>query len=266
MPCAPRPLMSPTCSFRFLRAAFTGLICLASANAAAQERDAGLDASLLFARERGIEIFQRDRAAWLATDAALAAGLQKTGAQGWITVRADGDWLVRFVAPCAAGVCSVLDVQLKGNRPKARRLKTPAPLSAQEQATWKARELALSVEFKPCSDRYNTVVIPAGGQDGNWVVYLLAATTDPNVVILAGHRRITVSGDGRTVLKNEELSKSCLQVKKEKESAGLMVTHLLDPYPIETHMFTSLNYGVPLYVGTGNGLFVIDGGTITKAQ
>ena len=192
-----------------------------------------------FAVERGIEIFERDRAAWLATDAALSGGLQKTNAIGWITVGRGSVWLVRFVAPCDLGACSVMDVEVRGMNAVARLLDKPAPLPALERSAWNARQLALSTKVRLCTPRYNTVVIPADDGGLHWVVYLLAASTDSDDIVLAGHHRITISGDGKKVLKNEALSKSCLVKKKSQGKSAVVVTHLLDPRPIEgqTHLF-----------------------------
>ncbi len=235
------------------------LVILPAANvssAEAQQSGPDQNKALRFASERGLEIYQRDRAALLATDAAFAVGLKKTNARGWITVRTKAGWLVRFVAPCKQQLCSVVDVQLKGNRPKAVLVRPPAPLSKQQQKAWKARQLAASTRFARCSKTYNIVVIPS---DGNLVVYLLAATTKRDAVILTGHRRVTVAGDGTKIIKNEALSKSCLTKTRGDGFAAMMVTHVLDPYPIETHVFTSLQYKLPIYVGTAKGTFSVDG-------
>ena len=139
---------------QFLGGGLGVLVFIASLNAA------GLDASILFAQERGLEIYERDRAAWQATDAAFAVGLRQTEATGWITIRTDSGWLVRFVASCEEGPCSVLDVRLDGNRAKASLVDPPAPLASHEQNAWRARQLALSTDFHRCSVRYNTIVIP----------------------------------------------------------------------------------------------------------
>ena len=229
-------------------------------------READLDASILFAQERGLEIYERDRAAWQATDAGFAVGLSQTKARGWITIPTDQGWLVRFVAYCEERPCSVLDVRLDGERVKASLVDPPAPLSSREQNAWRARQLALSTEFRRCSRRYNTVVIPPRGQYPEWTVYLLAATDDPNAVILAGHHRVTISSDGTEVRKSEALSKSCLLSQRNPDAAAMFVTHVLDPYPIETHVFTSLNYQLSIYVNTNIGTFAVEGAAIRKVE
>jgi len=155
------------CSARLIRIGFVTLVFATSLNAAEQQ---DLEASIRFASERGSEIYERDQAAWLATDAALSAGLQQTAATGWITVRTEAGWLVRFIAFCNETPCSVLDVNLKNNRPTASLLDPPEQLSERQRNAWRARQLALSTRIDICSDRYNTVAIPT--EDGKWVVYL----------------------------------------------------------------------------------------------
>lgn len=243
-----------------------GILAIAAfLNAAEAQQKADLDASILFAQERGLEIFERDQAAWRATDAAFAVGLRQTEARGWITIRTDQGWLVRFVAHCEERPCSVLDVRLDSERAKASLVDPPAPLSAREQQAWRARQLALSTEFRRCSRRYNMIVIPPRGQYPEWTVYLLAASEDPNTVILAAHHRVTISSDGMEVRKSEALSKSCLVIQRKPNAVGAVVSHL-GPHPIETHVFTSLNYQLPIYVGTKSGTFTVEGTTIRSVE
>ena len=224
--------------------------------------EAGEQTSIRFASERGFEIYERDKAAWLATDAALASGLRQTSARGWISVRTETGWLVRFVASCDGAPCSVLDVNLKNDRPTTNLLDPPEPLPVQQRNAWSARQLALSERISMCSDRYNTVVVPI--EDGRWAVYLLAATLDPKAVLLGGHHRFTISANGNEILDRRAFSKSCLTLEKQANAGALMATHLLDPHPVETHVFASLQHNVTIYVSTKNGLFVVEGKSIRK--
>ena len=220
---------------------------------------------------RGWEIFQRDQAAARATDAGYAVGLKQMGVRRWVTSRTGSGWRVRFVAPCGEEICSKLDVDISGDRQKTTMVEPPVRLSANELLSWRSRELARSTEFRTCSYSYNTVVIPPNPADPNFTVYLLAADTDPKQLLILGHHRVTISADAKTILKKEPLSKTCLSVPlssvpKGAEAAGIYVTHLLDPFPIETHVFTSLTYGMPLYVGTSKGYFAVDGKKIRRIK
>ena len=216
----------------------------------------------------GYEIYLRDQAAWEATDVALAAGLKETPAHGWITLLSIGGWTVRFVGSCDAGACAYLDVEKTD--PSARpivTLQNGTPLPEDQAARWRARQLAGSIKFRACTPTYNTVVTSAE-VDGApvWRVYLLASSTDPRDVVLAGHHRMTISYDGKSVLSQEALSKSCITSQPPSNVAGMFVTDILHSEPIETHVFTSLDYRMPLFVGTSEGSYKVNGANIRRME
>ena len=214
----------------------------------------------------GYEIHLHDQAAWLATEEALAQGLLETGAVGWITVEQDfGTVLVRFVGPCdddPEAACAHVDVTV-GATPIVLKPSPPEPLPDAHVAAWRARQIALASGFRACTARTNTVVLPDVHESAAaWRVYLIATSTEPDEVVLAGHHRITVSGDGRQLLRAEPLSQGCLVIEPDPRAEALFVTHVLDPAPIETHVFTSLDYRMPLVVGTESGLYRVEGTSI----
>jgi hypothetical protein len=97
-------------------------------------------------------------------------------------------------------------------------------------------------------------------------VYLLAATKEAGKVVVGGHVRVLVGGDGLEIMDYQQLSNSCLMVDLPSPAAGkpvgLVVTHVLDDHPIETHVFLSLLHGLNLYVMTENALWSVDKGKI----
>ena len=96
-------------------------------------------------------------------------------------------------------------------------------------------------------------------------MYALAATTDPDVRILAGHHRIQVSADGGNVLGVQPMSRGCLitdGAPPPSERAGAFVTHFLTGAPLESHVYISLTYRVPLLVKTPDRTWVVDGDTV----
>jgi hypothetical protein len=105
-------------------------------------------------------------------------------------------------------------------------------------------------------------VLPAEliGQPG-FIVYLLAATTEPGVTVMGGHYRAHMSEDGKRLLGIRPFSKACMEMKPDAPAdgklVGMVVTHLLDPTPVETHVFISLNSRLPLVVSTGKHLWQI---------
>jgi len=127
----------------------------------------------------------------------------------------------------------------------------------------RARQAAIdSLALKP--QPLNPVVVP-----GEWfdepgsIVYLIAATTRPNVAVLGQHFRVFVSEDGKTVRRVEPLSKSILEVPFADDAVSIWVTHLITDWPLETHVLASLICGKTLYVGTEDGaVWRVDGEAI----
>jgi len=115
----------------------------------------------------------------------------------------------------------------------------------------------------------NPVLMPAFaiGENG-FLVYLLAGAKKDNTVVFGKHYRVVVSMDGRSANKVEPLTKSVLEVpiappKPDGTMPSLFVTHLLGDYPLETHVFISLQHHKTLYVGTEKYLWRIREGKIS---
>ena len=214
---------------------------------------------------KGYDLYIHDFLAANATNIVSIERLQSSDARGWIVVKDGDSWRVRFVGDCDESVCSSFDVafNLEEKSSRLTEFEVPEVIPDEQLAQWKARQLALGSEVQRCSETYNTVVLE--GQDGTepvWVVYLLAATTDPNIVVLGGHHRVTVSADGTRIIRSEPLTKSCLQLAKNPDGAALMVTNLISQEPLETHVFSSLLYRIPLYIDTDVGVFAVEGNQI----
>lgn len=215
----------------------------------------------------GYRIYQHDRAAWVATDVVTANDLLETGIAGYLSFeQPSGDILVRFVGPCGDRICSLVDVLTRDGE-FIDYITGTMPLSPQEVVAWQARQTAVNTDFRACTPDYNLVVLPTDHDNQPaWVVYLLAATTQMDVVVLGGHHRIIVSSDGQSVLKEEPLSKACMTLPVNDSVVAPMTTHILHDEPIETHVFTSLDYHIPLYVGTSKGVFEIKGANIRMLE
>lgn len=141
-------------------------------------------------------------------------------------------------------------------------------LTETQSAMFNARQLALDSVDNVCAEAYSTAVIPRDGQSG-WLAYALAATSDPNLILIGGHCRATVSADGRTLLARKSFSRDCLVLRKssegtpQAEAEAYAVGRIPDRVPTEIHVFLNLLYGKPLYVVTADRrLWYIDGGKI----
>jgi hypothetical protein len=217
-----------------------------------------------FAERRGRELYEHDQAAWHGTDAAKPASRRwRRRLVGWITVpRAEGERpLVRFLSePEPSVYASRVDVVLGVTEAKLEEHDPAIPLPDDQQALARARALAIAERKRQCTPTLNSVVLRDAG--GEIHVYLLAATSDPDVIVLAGHDLARVSPDGRTVVAWRSFSNTCMNGELKEDAVMQFVTHVLDPTPTEVHVFTSLNYRAPLAVGTSRGIWMVDAGEI----
>jgi hypothetical protein len=175
-----------------------------------------------------------------------------------------GTWLVQFFSrePTPRVLYRIRLWKDRSQQPAFEKLAPPAALTASEQVIIGARQAAIQA-IPPPSQPINPVVLPAQilGEKGS-LVYLLAGTTKADVAVLGKHHRVLVGEDGR-VQKIEPLSKSVIEIPRKPppgaQEAGLMVTHIVSDYPLETHVFAALLYRQPFYVGTRTGIWRVTG-------
>jgi hypothetical protein len=163
---------------------------------------------------------------------------------------------------------------IEANHCTVERPAEPPPLSERNAAQLHAIATASQhPSFEPTSERYNQVVIPTA--ESRWAVYLIAATTDPNLVMLGRHYRFLISADGGSVVEWRAFSKTALALElhpagmpEDASLEALVVTHLLDPIPTELHVWAALNYRTKLGVVIGSGtVWMIDvDGSITLTE
>ncbi len=181
--------------------------------------------------------------------------------QGWITeIVEGGDVVVTFAGEDGGAAMALYRVRVppEGRTATYEALVPAQPLSVSERALFAARTVA-TAEFSKrkeiCSTMYNTVVLPIQRPGDPFIlVYLLAATTKPDVLVAGGHVRYEVSPDGAHIEGERTFTKSCLELplappKKDHKLASLMMTHLLDPTPTEVHVFLSRLHDMRLAIG-----------------
>jgi len=90
--------------------------------------------------------------------------------------------------------------------------------------------------FTPKADAYNASVFAE--TNGTISVYVVPGNTDPEVVLLGGDYRISVSGDGREIIKVIELHKTVLEfpsrVPEGIEAFGTVRTNAIGELPAGT--------------------------------
>ena len=208
----------------------------------------------------GMSIYQQDSLAAEATDVLFSQGidLSKYPISGWVVERHKKEAVIAFIGDFGGKLEGIFEIRKrKKKKAKFKELsEQERKLSDYQLSAFRARSLALENIDVPCSDRYNVVVLE--DLDGvGFLVYALAATTDPDAVLVGGHYRFTVSSDGSDIEAKERLSGSCLVLDKTPDDmprgatlAALTMTHTVSVRPLETHVFLNLLHDMDFYVGT----------------
>ena len=204
----------------------------------------------------GFIVFQKDFAAAVATDEMATRGLfDDKRLRGWVTDRAGEAWKVVYVGDVSGNMQALYAIDVKEGKVDPQTYQSFADgkaLTKTQQGLWKARQLALSSAPAPCGEGMNSVVVPMNADDGSlqgYFVYLISATTDPNIIQMGGHHRVQVARDGERVLGSVSFTNTCITLDKSQDGP-LLVTHSLAPTPEEPHVFLSLLHNRELFVGT----------------
>lgn len=224
--------------------------------------------------QTGAMIYKIDQAASLATDAAGTLKGFKTDRRlkGWITEETTDGVQVSFVGSKGKAPVSVLyrviisDAGNVVSAPEA--LQDPVALTEEQTRQFRARSIGLESIEAPCSESYNTVVLPRASVEANWVVYALPGTTKHGVFPVGGSYRFEVSADGESVFSSRGYAKTCIELTGQANLAAFSLTHLLDPSPTEIHVFVNLLSETPIYVLTidNKAMWSVEGGRIRFIQ
>ncbi len=219
----------------------------------------------------GRALYEQDRRASIAAD--LVRDNFDPAAEhliGYITQGDPRKFRVRFVRAVDSGFEAAIDADFDELLLPALKRADDPRLTPSEQAQIAARLAAARDSATRCDGRYNTLALPDPDGDG-WLVYAIAATTDPETVMVGGHVRYTISADGSSLEQTEPLATSCAQAPRadlERAAAtqgheGLALRTSLAARPLETHVFLSLTHDLPLFVvGTDLRMWKVDKGRI----
>lgn len=216
----------------------------------------------------GLAIYHQDVAAWVSTDALLAhlAGAQPPpGMAGWIVVADGEDQRVRYVRRDDTGVLkAAFDVVVRDGRAGAVEV-VDEVLSGTETAHFQARQTAINnIGRLRCSSQLNTVVLDDPDSDA-WLVWLLTPTPESRAIPIGGHYRFTISADGGTVLRRDQLSNTCFFAERppaDARDAMLFYTQSVSQGPVETHVFLSIQNQMTLVIMAGERYFSVGGARI----
>jgi hypothetical protein len=240
-----------------LALSFAPILVRAEDDNAAKPIPADLQSAVARAEFLGSQMYQHDRAAWLATDAMLADKRMrklKERLSGWITQPSAHGIRVIFISKDDTPArLYEIDVD-ESDTLSEPILQSAEPLSPEHLAQLRARALAYSQSSMRCAKSYNTVSLPS--IDG-LRVYLMPAFREHGVYPLGGYHLYETDSRGETLLRSRAFTNSCIEhqdapkgTPKDARPAFGMFTHLLDPQPTEVHVFVSLYAKIPLMIMT----------------
>jgi len=187
---------------------------------------------------------------------------------GWVTYAYADDYRVSFHEEVAGAIKVVADVDFDTNGRSKVSLSPAREMSTREISMVRARMAALRMGGNSCSENFNTVIIPSQNA-GAWDVYILAATTNPDLVQIGGHVKVTVSKQTSEIIETTPLSKSCLSFDKAAKLpeggtlAVMVATHIISPMPVAIHPYLNLLHDTDMVVGSERGTWLIESGKIS---
>lgn len=221
----------------------------------------------------GREIYVQDVAAWVATDALLAAltDQEKSTVRGWVVLGEGATRTVRFLKADGDAVAPGWDIVVTEGKATAPAAPAETTMTGETLARFQARQTAIQNLGSLRCGGYNSVVARDPDSDG-WLVWLLASTTEQGMIPVGGHYRFKVSADGRTMSNRDQLSNSCLNMPAnpppgaQGQPAAIFVSQIVSRGPVETHVFLSLQFRRAIYVIGGETLYAVEGDRIREVD
>ena len=144
-------------------------------------------------------------------------------------------------------------LQRLGNR-LTRVTQTPDRGATTPKRKW-AQETAKAALRGHLFDIHYDYVVLDDPKGTRLLVYALGSMNDPSKIVLAGHFRVTVSGDGEKAERVDALSRSLLVMDKNDHPPGaemvaVTMAQLVSSKPVETLIYTSNLTRLPVYVAT----------------
>ena len=209
----------------------------------------------------GTELSHRNEIAAQASDLVLEKHpeFKKVSPQGWITdLHSNGD-VVYLIGEAGGKTAPAYKVTFPGKgSPRVEDIheqKLPPTIATRYKARQTAIRAAspqLNTAYGP---RYNFEVLDDPDGSG-FLVYGLAAFAKNNPIYTGGHVRVTVSADGSKAERVDQLSHGIIeqQANPGTELVAISTAQAVDTkYPVETWLYTSHLYHLPMYVATNPG-------------
>ncbi|HRI67320.1 MAG TPA: hypothetical protein PK156_23920 [Polyangium sp.] len=224
----------------------------------------------------GVQLYLLDKVSAIGTDVMLAniPNPQARGLRGYLPMRAGDDqgnpsdsFLVLFFTNETPPRIACETRITPNRKPEFKEFDPPRVPDELVAALFSARQIAMAA-WPNTGQPLNPVLLPGAalGEDGI-LVYLLVGTNKPNVAVFGQHFRALVPMNGTKVSYMMPMSKSILELPTRAPDGeaieALTVTHIVTDYPLETHVFISLQMKMPIYVVTNRGLWYVNGDEIS---
>jgi hypothetical protein len=218
----------------------------------------------------GQAIHRQDVTAAKATDALLKVVPDpgRAGIIGWVvTERSSGD-VVRFVRRAERGIAPAYEVEVpQRGSPVVKPVSGDGVLTADERARFAAERRRRAASSAPVGGATTLWCFETPSKTGGWFGSWRPSPA-AGAVPVGGHVRFSISADGSTVKRRDELSTSCLVIDPRQgvpagaQPVGVVASHVVSPTPVETHVFLRLLYRMPVYVQAGGRLWKVSDGRI----
>jgi hypothetical protein len=195
--------------------------------------------------ERGRQLAEYDAAAWQASDALVAAGVQLEGrVQGYVARRGPAGWVVSFgqLSDGRDTYRVVYEAEEDPATPHGFRIIRHEPAKAVEgfevfaaRAVQRARD-----DFGTPPRPYNWAVLPDPQKQAFWV-YATPAQVQEGVYLHGGDVRYQVSLTGDSILERRRLHTGILEMSPAPGAHAGMHTALVDDVPEDTDVFYVLS-------------------------
>jgi hypothetical protein len=209
----------------------------------------------------GNELSHRDKIAARAADIAVERypEWKKVSPQFWITDLGKGSDSVYLIDARKPEPALAYKVSFpKNGSPNildAHHQPLPSEIAVRYRALRTGIKAALPTLNVAYGPSYNYEVL--NDPDGNgFLVYALAAFTKRKVVYTGGHVRITVSADGAKAERIDQLSHGIIEQKSDPghEVVAVATAQAVETkYPVETWLYSSYLYHLPMFVATNDG-------------
>ena len=218
----------------------------------------------------GLLLYTKDQYAARASRALMrAADLHRyPNFAGWIGQQAGEDYVVSFFELEEDTISLIADVRFDADDEVSVSVEPQRHITERERSMLRARMAALEAGWNDCSDRFNTVVLPAPDDQDYWEVYVLAATTVFDLMVVGGHRRVEVDEQTGSIRHVQALSNTCMnmdvsQAVGEGGERGLLaMTQVVAPMPLAIYPLLSLMHEIPIVLMTDRGRWLVSGDQI----